>query len=84
MDSNFILNINNKRVKCNLSTLMGKEKMDIQMVHELCNLNRNTVSGLFHEKVKRIDFETILKLCTLFNCSIGEFLEIVEEKPFDK
>ncbi|WJE23251.1 helix-turn-helix domain-containing protein [Bacillus cereus] len=28
-----------------------------------------------HEKVKRIDFDTIDKLCDLFNCSVGEFLE---------
>ncbi|WP_420042295.1 helix-turn-helix domain-containing protein [Bacillus cereus] len=33
------------------------------------------MSNLYHEKVKRIDFDTIDKLCVLFNCSIGELLE---------
>lgn len=64
------------KVKCNLSILMGFKKMDIQEVHEKTGLNRNTISNLYHEKVKRIDFETIVKLCKLFNCNIGDLLEI--------
>jgi putative transcriptional regulator len=62
-------------VKCNLSTLMGIHKMSIQDVHIKTGLNRNTISNLYHEKVKRIDFDTIDKLCDLFNCSLGELLE---------
>ncbi|WP_429683221.1 helix-turn-helix domain-containing protein [Bacillus paranthracis] len=49
--------------------------MTIQDVHIKTGLNRNTISNLYHEKVKRIDFDTIDKLCDLFNCSIGELLE---------
>ena len=65
-------------IKCNLSTLMGIHKMNIQDVHEKTGLNRNTISNLYHEKVKRIDYETLNKLCRLFNCSTGELLEYIE------
>lgn len=61
-------------IKCNLSTLMGANKMSIQDVHEKTKLNRNTISNLYHEKVKRIDFDTIDKLCELFDCQVGDLL----------
>lgn len=61
-------------IKCHLSDFMGKTKMTIQDVHEQTGLNRNTISNLYHEKVKRIDFETIEKLCNLFQCDVGELL----------
>ena len=50
--------------------------MSIQDVHEKTGLNRNTIANLYHEKVRRIDFETIEKLCNLFQCTIGELLSI--------
>ncbi|HDR7980283.1 TPA: helix-turn-helix transcriptional regulator [Bacillus cereus] len=66
-------------VKCKLSTLMGIHKMSIQDVHIKTGLNRNTISNLYHEKVKRIDFDTVDKLCILFDCEIGELLEREKE-----
>lgn len=67
-------------IKCNLSKMMGMYKMNIQDVHEKTGLNRNTISNLYHEKATRIDFETINRLCGLFNCQPGELLEWVPEE----
>lgn len=62
-------------IRCKLSELMGKHKMNIQQVHEKTKLNRNTISNLYHDKVKRIDYETIDRLCKLFNCEVGDLLK---------
>lgn len=70
----YLIRGDDKMIKCNLSVLMGRCKMSIQDVHNATGLNRNTVSNLYHEKVKRIDFDTIEKLCTLFDCEVGELL----------
>jgi putative transcriptional regulator len=69
-------------IKCNLSKFMGIHKMSIQDVHERTGLNRATISNLYHEKVNRIDFETMEKLCKLFNCQAGpgELFEYVAEE----
>ena len=67
-------------IKCKLSELMGKEKVNIQDVHEGTGLNRNTISNLYHEKVKRIDFNTINQLCKYFNCQVGDILIYKEDK----
>lgn len=63
-------------VHCNLSTLMGKKRYSIQDVHILTGLSRSTVSSLYNDKVTRIDFDTLEKLCLLFECSAGELLEV--------
>ncbi len=67
-------------IKCNLSRLMGIHKMTIKEVHDKTGLSRLTVSGLYHETVKRADFDTIERLCRLFQCPVGELLELTEEQ----
>ena len=64
------------KMKCRLSTLMGQARYSIQDVHNKTGLARSTVAQLYHDKATRIDFETIEKLCTLFNCSIADLLEL--------
>jgi len=64
------------RIRCALSVLMGREKYQIQDVHEKTGLSRGTISSLYNEKSKRIDYNTILKLCELFSCDLNELLYI--------
>lgn len=59
---------------CKLSTLMGTSRYTIQDVHEKTGLSRSTVSQLYHDRATRIDYDTIEKLCALFNCQIGDLL----------
>ena len=40
-------------------------------------LNRNTITLLYKETAQRIDFETIDKLCDLFECRLEDLLEKV-------
>lgn len=61
-------------IKCNLSTLMGRERYQIKDVHEKTGLARNTISNLYNDKATRIDYSTIDKICKLFSCTIDEFL----------
>lgn len=67
-------------LRLNLSKFMGINKMTIQDVHEKTGLSRNTVSDLYHENVKLIRFDTIERLCELFNIQPGELLEWVREE----
>ena len=63
-------------VHCNLSTLMGRKRYSIQDVHILTGLSRSTVSSLYNDKATRIDFDTLEKLCRLFECSAGELFVV--------
>lgn len=66
-------------IRCNLSTLMGKHRYKMQDVFEKTGLARSTISNLYHDNIQRIDFQTLNKLCELFNCSVGDLIEHVKE-----
>jgi len=61
-------------VHCRLSTLMGEKRYNIQDVFEKTGISRNTISNLYHDKVRRIDYNVIEKMCELFDCETGDLL----------
>lgn len=65
-------------IQSNLSALMGKNRFTIKYVHEKTGLARNTISNLYNDKATRIDYETLDKLCDLFECEVGDLIEKVK------
>ncbi|PFG58061.1 putative transcriptional regulator [Vibrio sp. ES.051] len=70
-------------IKCHLSTLLGAKKLKIADVVRDTGINRSTVNRLFHETNNRIDFDTLEKICLYLNCSVGDLLEVQEDKDSD-
>ena len=68
-------------IRCHLSKLMGEHKMKVIDVARETELHRNTISLLYKETATRVDMDTMNKLCKLFNCSIGDLFEFVDEEP---
>jgi len=66
-------------LKCNLSTLMGRERLTIAEVIRRTGLTRNAVSTLYEERAKRIDLNTIARLCELFDCSVDDLFEYIPD-----
>lgn len=66
-------------IRCHLSTLMGRDKLNIAGVSRLTGLNRSTVTALYRESATRVELPAIEQLCTLFKCSVGELLEHVSD-----
>ncbi len=66
-------------IKCNLSTLLGAQKLKITDVVRDTGINRSTLTRLYHEQTTRIDFETLELLCKYLKCDIADFLKIVDE-----
>ena len=66
-------------VRFHLARLMGERKMKIVDVARETGLNRNTVTLLYKETAQRIDLEAIEKLCRLFECEVGDLLELQED-----
>jgi putative transcriptional regulator len=55
---------------------MGERKMKIVDVARETGLNRNTVTLLYKETAQRIELDAIEKLCRLFECEVGDLLEL--------
>lgn len=64
-------------IRCHLSSLMGRDKLNIADVSRLTGLNRSTITALYRETATRVELPAIEQLCTLFTCSVGELLEVV-------
>ena len=68
-------------IRSKLSTLMGANRYNIGHVHEKTGLSRTTISNLYHDRMERIDYVTLSKLCELFDCAVGDILEYYEDDP---
>lgn len=64
-------------IRCHLSRLMGIHKHSLEDVHRATGISRTTLSQLYHEKNSQIRYETIERLCTFYQCTVGDLLEWV-------
>ncbi len=66
-------------IRCHLSRLMGEKKMKVIDVARETGLHRNTITLLYKETATRVDFETVNKLCELFECQVADLFEYQQE-----
>ncbi|WP_447829630.1 helix-turn-helix domain-containing protein [Aeromonas salmonicida] len=57
--------------------MMGERKMRIADVARETGLSRATVTLLYKETAQKVDLDVIEQLCVLFDCTVGELLELV-------
>lgn len=67
-------------IRCNLSVMMGKKKMNIADIHRATGLNRTTVTHLYYETTQRIEMHAVDKLCKLFDCQVGDLFEWIPDE----
>ena len=42
-----------------LSKILGEKRIKMSELSELSGVNKNTILSLYHNRVKRVDFETL-------------------------
>ncbi len=62
-------------VKCHLSRLLGERRLKISDVARDTEINRGTLTRLYHETAERVDLEVLGALCRYLQCQIGDILE---------
>ena len=63
-------------IRCHLARMMGERKMRIADVARETSLSRATLTLLYKETAQKVDLEAIEKLCLLFECQVGDLLEL--------
>jgi putative transcriptional regulator len=71
-------------LRCNLSVLMGRDKLRISDVAKVTGLNRSTVTALYRETATRVELPAIESLCRLFSCSVGDLFEYIADDSQEK
>jgi putative transcriptional regulator len=64
-------------LKNNLSKIMGEKRIRIVELHRMTGLSQPTIINLYYEKTKSVHFDTIDKICTALEISVGELFEHV-------
>jgi len=64
-------------IRCHLARMMGERKMRIADVARETGLSRATLTLLYKETAQKVDLEAIEQICRLFDCSVGDLLELV-------
>jgi len=68
-------------VRTKLPELMGKKKIrSLAELARVTGLNRRTLTNIYDEKTKGIDYATINALCAFFDCTISDLLEYVPDQ----
>ena len=66
-------------LKCNLSKIMGEKRLKIADVSRDTEINRGTITRMYHEEATRVDLDVIEKLCLYLEVGVGELYEIIED-----
>jgi DNA-binding Xre family transcriptional regulator/predicted metallopeptidase len=61
-------------IRCNLSILMAERGLNISDVSKDTGISRTTLTSLFHNQSKGIQFDTLETLCNYLQVSISELL----------
>ncbi|ASA22770.1 helix-turn-helix domain-containing protein [Paenibacillus donghaensis] len=66
-------------IKIKVAEMLGKHKMSRKDLSDLTGIRQNTIGLLYDEKIKRIEVEWLDRMCKVFNCSLSELIEYVED-----
>jgi putative transcriptional regulator len=67
-------------LRINLAVVMAKKRIySLAPMSEATGISRTTLTALYYEKGKGVQFETIEKVCKYLNIQVGELIEIMPE-----
>lgn len=66
-------------IRCNLSRILGERKLKVSDVERETGLHRHKIAALYKETAKKVDLDTIDKVCQFLDCTVGELFERVDD-----
>lgn len=64
-------------IRCNLSAIMGARRLKISKVSKDTGISRTTLTALYYDSGKGIQFETANRLCIYFGITMGELFTMI-------
>ena len=66
-------------IKCHLSRILGERRLKIADVARDTNINRGTITRLYHETAQRVELDTLDQLCAYLDCNVSDLFEWIDE-----
>jgi len=73
-------------VTCKLSTILGERRLKMSDVVRGTGLAKNTVLALYHDRVRKVDYHVVEKLCAFLGVGVGDLFHYVpddQDRPSD-
>lgn len=67
-------------IKIKIAEMLAKHKMTRKKLAELVEVRPNTIGDLYNEKIRKIDLQTLDKICVLFDCKLEDIIEYISEE----
>ena len=66
-------------IRIKLSEVLGRKRMTRKKLAELANVRPNTIGDMYNEKVRKIDLDTLDRICAVLKCNISDLLQYQDE-----
>lgn len=66
-------------IHCKLSTLLGEKRMKMVELSKETGISKTTILNMYHDRVSKIHYSIISRICTVLECSIADLLEFTPE-----
>lgn len=66
-------------IQCKLSTLLGEKRMKMIELSRETGISKTTILNMYHDRVNKIHYSIISRICTVLECSIDDLLEFTPE-----
>ena len=76
-------------IKFNLKVLIADyevktgERLSYRTLSDRTSINKNSIAAIASNEARRLDLDTLDRLCMFFDCSPGDMIIQVEKQPAD-
>lgn len=67
-------------IRIKLGELIEKEGISKNKLSHRAEMQRSQINNYCNNKISRLDIDVLARICTVFNCEIGDLLEFVPPK----
>lgn len=66
-------------IHCRLSTLLGERRIKMAELSRMTGVSKTTINAMYHDRVRKIDYGVLERICSALDCGLSDILEYVEE-----
>jgi putative transcriptional regulator len=66
-------------IHSNLSSILGQKRIKQSELARIAGVSPTTINTLYNDKVTKLDFEVIDKICKALDCDLSDILVFVKD-----
>lgn len=67
-------------VHCRLSSILGEKRIKMAELVRMTGVSKTTVNAMYHDKVQKIDYSVINRICKSLGCTVSDLIEYVPDQ----